>query len=37
MPKEFFLDEQRYEIALMRRNNGDGVSRHAEDVGKNIR
>jgi hypothetical protein len=29
MSKEFFLDEQREEIALMRRNDGDAVAQHA--------
>jgi hypothetical protein len=28
--KEFFLDEWREQIALMRRNNGDAVSQHSE-------
>jgi hypothetical protein len=30
MSKEFFLDERRDEIALMRRNDGDAVAQHAQ-------
>jgi hypothetical protein len=30
MSKEFFLDEWREQIALMRRNNGDAVAQHGE-------
>jgi hypothetical protein len=34
MSKNSFPDEQRYEIGLMRRNDGDAVAQHAEHFSK---
>jgi hypothetical protein len=34
MSKRFFLNERCDQIALLRRNDGDVVSQHAQDVGK---
>jgi hypothetical protein len=34
LSKNSFLDEQRYEIGLMRRNDGDAVLQHAEHFSK---
>jgi hypothetical protein len=37
MSKEFFLNEQRYEIVLLRRNDGDDVLQHTEHYRSSIR
>jgi hypothetical protein len=33
MSEKYFLDEKSNETVIMRRNDGDAVSHHAEDVG----